>query len=450
MSLKSVHENLLNIKRTASTNSKVQLLSEYLQNEEFRTVIQLIYDSTKHYKINKLPPYKKLEQDLFSDEKKSTNSDIFSFLNKLAKQRGVSDQDKLHLAKLASIDPETHKVVQMIVKKDAKCGFSQKLINKAYPNLITIMPYCRCSTAKNKIHTINWDEGVYVQEKADGMFINIIIHKDKIVFRSRSGNEIHQLDHIKDWIKKYRKSLILKNSVVYMGELLLKQNEKILPRKTSNGIFNSCIQGTANPDMTKYAIVKIWDIVPYDDFWKGECNIPYHKRWKQVVKFVNSIDPNRKIFSLIRTRLVSNRKPAKDLYNIIRMNGGEGTILKKRTALWKNHTSPDQVKEKNESEAELRIVGWSYGEEGTKYENMLGSLQCETDDGKVKVSISGFTDKEREEDWNNRIGNIVSITYESLISDKKRKGIYSLYLPRIDEVRYDRNDTDTLEDLLNR
>jgi ATP-dependent DNA ligase len=147
---------------------------------------------------------------------------------------------------------------------------------------------------------------------------------------------------------------------------------------------------------------------------------------------------------------VFKRKFAKELYNLIRQKNREGTILKKQNALWKNHTSPDQVKEKNEVEAELRIVGWSYGKEGTKYENILGSLQCETDDGKVKVSISGFTDKEREEDWDRNIGKIVSITYESLILDKKRGEVYSLYLPRIDEVRYDRNDTDTLEDLLNR
>jgi DNA ligase-1 len=447
MSLKSVHENLLKIKRTSSTNSKVQLLAEYLQNEEFKAVIQLMYDSTKNYKINILPPYQKPKQDLFTEERKATNSDIFSFLNKLAEQRGASDKDKFHLAKLASIDPETHKVVQMIVKKDAKCGFSAKLINKAYPNLITIMPYCRCSTAKNKIHTINWDDGIFVQEKADGMFVNIIIHEGKIVLRSRSGKEIHQLDHIKDWILQNRKS---QKSVVYMGELLIKQNGKILPRKTSNGIFNSCIQGTVDPNVTKDAIVKLWDRVPYDDFWKGECDIPYRKRWSNVVRFVNSIDPERKIFYLIHTKLVFKRKFAKELYNLIRQKNGEGTILKKQNALWKNHTSPDQVKEKNEVEAELRIVGWSYGKEGTKYENILGSLQCETDDGKVKVSISGFTDKEREEDWDRNIGKIVSITYESLILDKKRGEVYSLYLPRIDEVRYERNDTDTLEDLLNR
>ncbi len=107
-------------------------------------------------------------------------------------------------------------------------------------------------------------------------------------------------------------------------------------------------------------------------------------------------------------------------------------------------------KDKNVQDAELRIIGWSYGEKGTKYEKMLGSLQCETDDGKVKVSVSGFTDDQRKLDWNKEIGSIITVEYESLITDKKRKDVYSLYLPRYADLRYDRDKTDTLEDLLKR
>ena len=447
MSLKSVYDKLMEIKKTSSTNQKVELLKTHLQETEFRTVIQLMYDSSKHYKIKVLPRMIKPKKDLFSEDNKTTNEDIFAFLNKLAKQKGTSDQDKKELAKLSSIDPETYKVVQMIVRKDAKCGFSQKLINKASPGLIFIIPYCRCSTAKNKRHTIVWEDEVFVQEKADGMFVNIVIKNDEIILRSRNGNEIHQLDHIKDWIKKYHKS---KSDIVYMGELLIQQNKKTLPRKAGNGILNSCIQNTANPEMAKGAIVKLWDAVLYEDWLKSECDWEYKKRWSVVVYFVNNVDPTRKIFSLIRTRLVKTEKEADDFYKEIRKKGGEGTILKKITALWKNHTSPDQIKEKNVSEAELRIIGWSYGEKDTKYEKLLGSLQCESDDGKIKVSISGFTDDQRKLDWDQEIGTIVSIEYESLISDKKREGVYSLYLPRYDELRYDRNDTDTLEDVLKR
>ena len=56
MSLKSVHQNILKIKETKSTNAKISLLSEMLSNsEDFKRVIVLMYDDFKHFKVNKLP-----------------------------------------------------------------------------------------------------------------------------------------------------------------------------------------------------------------------------------------------------------------------------------------------------------------------------------------------------------------------------------------------------------
>lgn len=448
MSLKSVHEKLSKIKITSATNSKISLLSEYLENDDFSAVIQLIYNPEKQYKIKKLPkmiPPKK--GDLFSaKEKPATNQEIFDYLNKLADQRGVSNQEKTKLTKLASIDKETFEIVQKIVKKDAGAGFSAKLINKAKPGFIETTPYMRCSTAKNKIHTVKWEDGVFVQEKVDGIFINIIIQEKNIILKSRNGNIIHQLDHITNWLTQNAPSW---NNCVFMGELLIKQNGKILPRKTGNGILNSCIQGTANSNISKHAVVKLWDVVSYKDYQKGKCDSPYSARYSRIKQFL-TLDPEKQIFSLVPTKIVYSEDETKKAYQQIRQKGGEGLIIKKKEALWKDGTSGDQVKVKNSDEAEMRIVDWSYGVEGTKYEKLMGSLQVETDDGKVKVSISGFTDEQREWNWDDYVGKILSVEYESIITDKKRDGVYSLYLPRFKELRFDRNDTDSLKDLKKR
>jgi DNA ligase 1 len=448
MSLSLVYKKLLKIKDENSTNAKISLLSEYLLNDDFSTVIKLIYDPNKQYKIKKLPkmiPPKK--ETLFSAaDKIPTNQDIFNFLNKLADQRGVSNQDKTELTKLASIDKETYNVVQMIVRKDAKMGGSSKLINRAKPNFIEITPYCRCSTAKSKMHTIKWDEGVFAQEKVDGIFVNIIIKENEVLLKSRNGNIIHQLDHIIDWIKE--NAISWKNHVL-MGELLIKQGKKVMPRKTGNGIFNSCIQGTADPNIIKNAIVKLWDVVPYKNYQEGKYKEGYTARLFKVKQFI-ALDLEKKIFSLVPTKKVFSEDEAKKAYQQIRKKDGEGLIIKKKDSIWKDGTSTEQVKLKNSEEAEMRIVGWSYGEKDTKYEKLLGSLQVETDDGKIKVSISGFTDEQREWDWNKYIGNIVSVEFESLITDKKRKDVYSLYLPRFKELRLDRSDTDSLKDLQTR
>jgi len=216
MSLKLVHEKLLKIKATSSTNTKTSMLTEYLLDDEFRTVIELMYNDFKHFKVNKLFPF--LTQSNLYDTRFS-NQELFDFLNKLSDQKGTSNADKSELARLASLDKETYEVVKKIVNKDAKCGFGGKSINKASPGLLFLMPYCRCSTAKKKMGNIDYDLGAIGQEKADGMFANIIIDKDGgVLFRSRNGNIIHQLDHLKKFLgtvsKKYR-------DTVYMGEFLI-------------------------------------------------------------------------------------------------------------------------------------------------------------------------------------------------------------------------------------
>ena len=443
MSLKQVFLLIEKIKLTSSTNDKIDLLKTYLQDLDFKQVMELTYDSNKQYKINKMPKMIPLDKDnLFHNPEKITNDKIFTYLNKLASQRGVSDEEKKELTKLASKDKETYSVVQMIVRKDCKAGFSEKLLNKALPNFIKIVPYCRCSTEK-KLDSIKFEEGVYIQEKVDGLFLNVIVEDKKITLLSRNGNQINQLDKIVESIKKTN----LTNTAL-MGELIIEREGKVLPRKIGNGIFNSAIQGTAEEKDLKGAKVRLWDYVSVDSFWKGEDSTPYSKRLKKLKTFLKENNP--KYFELVDTRKISSLQEALDIYKEFRSEGKEGAIVKTKDAVWKNHTSPKQVKLKNISEAELRIVGWSYGEKDTKYENKLGSLQCESDDGTVKVSISGFTDAERDMDWNKEIGSIVSIEYESLITDKKRKDVYSLYLPRFCSIRRDRNETDTLNDLLKR
>jgi len=441
MSLKEVYYNLDKIRGTASTLLKQDLLRDYLQDDTFKKVITLMYDDSLHFKVKALPAMKKQKPSLLDTE--STNEELFSFLDTLAEQRGVNNEDKNKLAKLASIDQETQTVVKYIINKDAKGGFSGKTINKAYPNLITLIPYCRCSTAKSKEDTFVYEEGIIEQEKADGMFVNIIFDDKYSLMRTRNGNQVYQLDLIENFLKGANSAF---GHTVYMGELLIKANGRILPRKTGNGILNSCLQGTADPSKTPYAVIKLWDAVPYDDFWKGKCNIPYKNRLSRVTKFVKSMN-NKDLLSMIDTRMVYSKKESAKFYHEMRSQGKEGTIGKKQNMLWSFTTSVDAIKHKNVSVAEVRIVGWSYGKEGTKYEKCMGSIQCETEDSLVQFSMSGFSDAERLEDWDAKIGKICSVFYESVISSEGRQGIKSLYLPQFDELRPDRSYADTFEDL---
>lgn len=455
MSLKNVYENMLKIKRESSTNSKTGMLAEMLENDIFRTVITLMYDDFKHYKVNKLPKKIKVSRGLLDPPASEHNGNLFAFLEKLASQKGTSNQDKQELCRLASVDEETYEVVTRIVNKDAKCGFGGKTINKAWSfnndnDLLFLIPYCRCSTEKAKMGNIDYKKGAIGQEKADGMFDNIIIDRDGgVLFRSRNGNVVHQLDHLKTFLHKAPKQY---RDTVYMGELLIRDNGKILSRKQGNGILSSCLQNTADQAMADKAIIKLWDAVPQKDFWEGKCDIEYRFRLGRVSHFIremSNIQPNN-LLGKIESKMLHSLEEAQAFYRRLRSEGKEGAIIKNQNAKWKDHTSPDQVKMKNVSDAELRIVSWRYGKKDTRFKDCMGSVQLKTDDDLVFVSVSGFKDEERLLDWDERVGKIASLEYDGLISDKSKPGVYSLYLPRNLEMRPDRSDTDTLRSLKKR
>ena len=142
MSLKTVLEKLDVLAKTSSTNEKVEILKEYLQDKTFRNVVCLALDDRKHYNIKQWPPKKVSGFSPIS----STSSliTLYDKLDILSKSKGATDLQKYELFRMAkSIDNETAEVVKRIVKKNLQADFSQKLVNKAYPDLIYIVPYMR-------------------------------------------------------------------------------------------------------------------------------------------------------------------------------------------------------------------------------------------------------------------------------------------------------------------
>ena len=83
-----------------------------------------------------------------------------------------------------------------------------------------------------------------------------------------------------------------------------------------------------------------------------------------------------------------------------------------------------------------------------KNEHTFGSLYCISEDEKVECNVSGFTDEMRMEifeHWEDWQDTIISVKYNEVITDKKRK-TKSLFLPRFVEHRVDRDTASLLEE----
>ena len=444
MSLKQVLENLNHIKSLPGRNDKIKSLKQYLEDEVFKRVITFALNSNMTYKVKKFPPYNELRVIPSSIDK------IFIKLNQLNNQEGASNDDKAELYGLASIDPETYEVVKRICNKDLKCGVAAKSINKALPDTIFLMPYCRCSSDK-EMHRLDpyWEEGVHFQDKEDGMFVDVICdYNGKIKIKTREGKKVKQLGKLKAELKASPYFDHLKGLVLTCETLILMDNGEVLDRQTGNGILNKLIHGTAPQHEVDRVLLRSWDAIPIDDFWKGECDVIYDARFDHIKSIVNMIDlPNR--LQLVRDEIVYSLEEAKDCYADVRAKDGEGGVLKARTAKWKDHTSPLQIKMKNVSDCDLRITGWKYGKEGSKYEDVVGAFFAESQCQQLTVTVNVRTDEMREWNWDDLTGEIAEVEFNE-VSKAKNKDTHSLSLPRFVKIKADRYEADTLEEIIAR
>jgi len=136
-------------------------------------------------------------------------------------------------------------------------------------------------------------------------------------------------------------------------------------------------------------------------------------------------------------------------FNKVLNNGGEGTLVKSGVDGYKPGKPTYQIKKKMEFECELKIVGFKQGTEGTKYENSLGALVCESSDGKVKADPSGLKEDLRDKIWSNQddyLNKIITVRCHK-ISKSKDNDYYSLLHPRFIKFRDDKMEADSYEEI---
>jgi ATP-dependent DNA ligase len=297
-----------------------------------------------------------------------------------------------------------------------------------------------CSQYEEKlVNKTKWP--AYVQMKMDGMRFNAIVRNGVVEFRSRNGKELNLLGELEQEFLALAKGV----DCVFDGELMVMMpgDHQFVDRQTGNGILNKANKGTISVKESKMVHASLWDVIPYGDFVKGVCDVPYHTRWKTVSTLVSEQSAENKRIWTVYTVEVDNIDTANEEFQRLLAEGFEGIILKDRNGKWEDKRTKSQIKFKGELECDLKIVGIQPGT--GKYEGMLGAILCESADGVIKVSVgSGFNDGQRNQ-GDELVGKIVAVKYNARITNKE--GDQSLFLPIFIEVRDDKDTADNSKDI---
>lgn len=446
----TVNSILLEVANTASKNEKIAILARNKDNNDLKTALQLALDPTINFYMKQLPTVKKHDG----------TTALWVNLNRL---KNLSDRVYTgHTARdyvvtlLESSTEEDAEVLKKVITRDLKGGFGDSTVNKVWKNLIPEFPYMRCSLPKAvKLDTLSWEEGVYSQLKADGMFANVDHDADgNVDIRSRSGTAF-PLTHFTKLVADVKNTLA--KDTESHGELLVKRNGVVLPRQIGNGILNKIAQGGDLLDTDEITFL-VWDQIALSSVVpKGSYNVPYKTRFANLKEqLVNATQ-----IELIPTRIVHSMEEALVHYREMLAAGMEGTIIKCGNGEWKDGTSKFQVKMKLEITVDLVIKELTAGK--GKNADTFGSITCQTSDGLLEVNVSGFIDKhpvdkkgneirepgvytrkEIVDMWDELVESIMAVKSNSIMPPSGNNTQFSLFLPRFEEFRRDKKTADSL------
>jgi hypothetical protein len=442
-------------------NDKKKILTKYKDNELLKKVIYQAHSPRVNFYIKQIPEYTINDSGL-----KISLNEAVDNLSKISTREITGDDARKFLARtFESLSEDNAYVLERIIDKNLKIGMDTG-INKVIPKLIESTPYMGAKSfsvkGAQKLFGPRKDGSgkqklVASQIKADGTYRNAIIKGGKVEMCSRQG-EVSYLSKA-----AFLEELKQFDDCVLNGELTIDG----FKRTEANGMVNSIMDIIEKSEDRGYKVTMakiaafedkhgsfkaalakmrftVWDIITIDEYYEAKSSTPYTDRFDNLKKAISKV--NAKMVDVVETKFITTYAEAMEHFLDAQERGLEGTIIKAITEGWKDGKPTYQIKMKLEMNIDLRIIGFNYGTKGTKNENVISTLVCESDCGLLKTNPSGMkeammADVTKRQD--ELLGAVVEIRCCGL--SQNDAGDWSTQHPSVVELREDKDTCDTLK-----
>ena len=453
MTIKAIFDEISN---TAGDNAKMGVLRKYKDNELLKEVLYQIKSKRIKFFLKQIPEYTQLSGMVPASLEWGLNmiKDISD--RKVTGSNGISHLKEV----LESVSPDDAYIIERIIDKDPKNGLGATYINKVFSDLIEKTPYQGAKSYSEKLakDIFKKDGYAYSDVKKDGRYANAIIQGGEIEFESRQGETTYIPED----------SMLVKELSKFPDGVLNGEFTMVgLDRYTSNGIIASIVdiegkrkeRGEEETQKKLGAFIKkhgdyqenvdkirytIWDSITLEDYFNKKCDSAYSRRKYYLFKRTPLLECTR--VSFVESKKVYSFAEAISHFQEMLLRGEEGTILKSPTASWKDGKPNWQVKMKLDITIDLRIIGFEYGNKGTKNESVISTLNVESSCGTLRTNPSGMNEAMMNYVTNNQdklLGTIVEIKCCGL--SQNSDGQWSTLHPSVVELRDDKDTCDSLE-----
>lgn len=444
------------------SNKKMEILGKYKDNKLLENVLYLAKSKRVKFYIKQIPEY---TPDNSSPESLQWGLDGLKSL--YTRHFTGHDATKWLKVVLSGVSAEDAYVIERIIEKDLKIGMGTSNINKVFESLIEKVPYMGAKPYDIKlVEKIIAKGKALSQIKMDGRYQNAIIRDGEVILETRAGEET-----VLTGAKFLKELSTLTDEVVLNGELTI---TGVPVRSIANGIISSLDdilskteergkeetdkkikeffkkhgeelggEHVTIPDVLNRIVYTCWDIITVDEYYAKESKTPYDERISILEKIIKDKKPTQ--IQVVETVEVNSMEEVMKHFHAALKNGLEGTILKESKGTWKNGKPSHQVKFKLEINLDLKIVGFQYGEKGTKNEHVISTLLVESSCGQLKTNPAGMNEKMMADvtvRQKELLGTVVEIRCCGL--SKNSKGEWSTMHPSIEELRTDKKTFDSL------
>jgi hypothetical protein len=458
MTIKAIFDE---ISETSGNNAKMDVLRKYKDNELLKEVLYQIKSKRVKFFIKQIPDYSNGENVRIQ----ILNSLEWALeqLEELSSKRLTGNDAKNHLVMiLEMLSEDDAYIIERIIDKDPKNGLGRTFINKVIPDLIEKTPYQGAKSFSEKLARDIFKKYKYAYSdvKMDGRYANAIIQGGEVELESRQGETttipqdsllIKELSAFPDGVLNGELTMLSYNRYESNGiiaSIVDIESRGKMGDRSDKETFNKLAAFDKKHGNYFDAVSKIrytvWDSITLDDYFNKKSDIEYKDRLDFLFKRTPVLNCTR--VAIVERKKVYSYDEAMSHFQEILNRGEEGTILKAPTATWKDSKPNWQVKMKLEINIDLRVIGFEYGEKGTKNENVYSTINLESSCGKLRTNASGMKEvmmKDITERADELMGTIVEIRCCGL--SQNSNGDWSTLHPSVVELRDDKDTCDSLQ-----
>jgi len=422
------YETILAVREAKGANKKVKILKEN-ECKILKSIVEFACSPFITFGVRKFTLGEPLNHNRFDH-----NYEHMDKLLRYLAARSITGKKAKDAITAASINfnSQQQEVLTMILEKDLRCGVNAKTINKAFPELI---PLFSCQLARKMEDMDKITFPCYAEVKKNGRRNIAMVTVDSVKHFSRNGKEQPNFSCFDEELIAIANG----NALVFDGEVSGSAGDHTKQYKDAQK------QARRKKDVdTKGLVFTVWDMLPIGDWKRKKCGLKLHERAQRLKSEVREYwktfdgEPTVKSSGVV---VVKDKKQLKKLYEKVLKQGHEGLIVKDMHSYYEYKRSKSWQKMKVENDIDLKIVDVVEGEKS--WEGTLGAVVVKYKKNKVHCGLKGFTRKQAKKMWKNRkklIGKVCEVQFmnESVTKNKKGKKKYSLYLPKMVEIRDDK------------